>query len=86
MDFADRVKRHMAGYKRKVLNVEEDGVWRGKKYPHILPKNLKVLNVIEKYRNEFYCSNSHELTKKKFHQNYHHLNSFRQCVSISFIH
>lgn len=29
MDFADRVKRHMAGYKRKVLNVEEDGVWRG---------------------------------------------------------
>ncbi|MCK5762671.1 MAG: leucine-rich repeat domain-containing protein, partial [Clostridiales bacterium] len=66
----------MAEYKKKRLQICEDGVFKQNKKPynHILPENLKELNIIEIFRKEFwnYLFMNEDI---KLHTGFHHLNS-----------
>ena len=74
--YSTKVKRHLADYKKERLQIVEDGVFKQNKkhYKHILPENLKELNIIEIYRKEFwdYSFMNEDI---KLHVDFHHLNS-----------
>ena len=62
---------------------KNDGNWRGKFYPHILPKEKKDLNIIEGIRNDFWPYLNK--TDIKLHQYFHHLNSSQAlCFNLFF--
>jgi hypothetical protein len=52
--YPDRLRAHLAVYKRDTLGVEQDGIWsrNGKAYPHILPKDQLRLNFLPPLREE----------------------------------
>lgn len=86
MTFNSLVKHHLTNYKRRRLQISEDGIFKQKKQtrPHILPELLKGLNIIETYRGEFwrYWSNHREIT---LHEGFHHLNSSQaMCFNLFF--
>ncbi|MBM4385924.1 MAG: hypothetical protein FJ091_21470 [Deltaproteobacteria bacterium] len=74
--YSQALCRHLANYKRTRLGVRENGVWakNQRAYPHILPKALYPLNLIESVRSEglAYFAAHPEL---KLHRDFHHLNS-----------
>jgi len=74
-DYAERLKEHLAVFKRERLGVLEDGVCgqEQRAYPHILPEALKRLNVIEPVRREFWAYQ--QARNIKLHPHFHHLNS-----------
>jgi hypothetical protein len=75
MDLEDKlIKEHLADYKINVLNIIENGLWRNKKYGHILPEILKERNILA---SNYYQSIIDEIKNKdiKLHQYFHHLNS-----------
>lgn len=73
--FPERVRTHLATYKRSVLGVAEDGVWlrNGRPYAHILPAALKHLNVLEPVRDALW-EHAHR-AGIRLHSDFHHLNS-----------
>ena len=82
--YPDRLKAHLATYKRTVLGIHEDGTWSrtGKSYSHILPAAQQDLNFI---------SFSRDLTVKYLaerphiqrHRDFHHLNSSQaMCINL----
>lgn len=75
------VWNHLADYKRNVLGVQNDGEYRGKCYPHILPDRHSDLNFLEEYRHSLsdYAKNN----GIKLHKYFHHLNS-SQAVALNF--
>lgn len=86
MTYQDKVKDHMADYKRTRLGIDQNGVWKHNKeeYPHILPEALYKLNILETYRKEFWLwiENKGEI---KLHQGFHHLNSSQaMCFNLFF--
>lgn len=82
MNYQARVKKHMAEYKRNALCIEENGTWRQTPYAHILPKEKRELNIISRYKEEFYQSN---FSKIKYHRHFHHLNSSQaMCINFFF--
>lgn len=88
--YTTKVKRHMAEYKKERLQISEDGVFKQNKkhYKHILPENLKELNIIETFRKEFwdYSFMNEDI---KLHMDFHHLNSSQaMCFNLfyPFIH
>lgn len=74
MNYQSVLKEHLASYARKNLGVSEEGKFRGKSYPHILPIELKYLNILEPIRAEIQ-SYLEENPNIKLHQYFHHLNS-----------
>ncbi len=83
-DFQTKVKEHLGDYKRNTLKILEDGIfkYKGKDllYKHILPADEKELNIIEKYRADFFKSDYNNVD---FHKFFHHLNS-SQAMCINF--
>jgi hypothetical protein len=80
------MKQHLAHYKRDRLGVSEMGIWKtnGKRYAHILPEELKRLNIIETIRSEFwaYRADSRGLS---LHRDFHHLGSSQaMCFNLFF--
>src|SRR5262245_8374116 len=76
--FAQSFQQHLASYKTRRLGVKEAGVFvyrdREVKCAHILPKELKWLNILESYRTEIQdYLRSHPAVK--LHKYFHHLNS-----------
>src|SRR5262245_1230602 len=75
--YADDMKMHLARYREEDLVVSELGVWfrNGKEYeyPHILPWQLRELNVLPGIREEFWKYAQAEGIK--VHRYFHHLNS-----------
>lgn len=73
--FADSAKAHLTQYKRTILGVNKDGLWvkDGKSRPHILPSDLREMNVLEPYRNAFWRY-AHQSTIH-LHRDFHHLTS-----------
>ena len=77
LTYQKRLEKHLADYKLQRLGIEANGTftYRGKTraYRHILPRELKWLNVPEPYRREIreYVTNS----KIRPHKFFHHLNS-----------
>lgn len=76
--FAATLNRHLARYKTLRLGVREPGIFvhKGKevRHGHILPKELRWLNILEPYRAEVrrFVEARDDL---KLHKYFHHLNS-----------
>lgn len=78
LTYAQILQRHLASYKTARLGVREAGVFvhngREVRYAHILPKELRWLNILEPIRSEV-----REYLDKhpavKLHKYFHHLNS-----------
>lgn len=79
-NFQTSVKQHLGSYKKDKLGNLQCGKWRDNFYAHILPQKEEKLNIIDKYRNDFYSS---EYSKINFHKYFHHLNS-SQAMCINF--
>lgn len=75
--YADRMKEHLAQYKRERLGVAADGVWRSnnRPYGHILPESLRQLNILETTRREFWRYYDENRATLGLHTDFHHLNS-----------
>jgi len=84
-DFQTKVKEHLGVYKRNILNISEDGIYDYKNkellYEHILHKDKYKLNIIEKYRTDFFKSDYYKGIT--LHRYFHHLNS-SQAMCINF--
>ncbi|MAT71163.1 MAG: hypothetical protein CMJ58_16755 [Planctomycetaceae bacterium] len=76
--YTQSLQRHLAAYKASRLGVKESGTFvrngRERHYAHILPKELRWLNVLEQIRTEVreYLELHPEV---KSHKYFHHLNS-----------
>jgi hypothetical protein len=70
------LRKHLAEYKAKRLGIREAGVYRktGRAYRHLLPSNLRYLNLLESIRAEFREYLRHSPTVR-LHPDFHHLNS-----------
>jgi hypothetical protein len=70
------LRKHLAEYKANRLGVREAGVYRktGRTYQHLLPSNLRYLNLLESIRAEFRDYLRHNPTVR-LHPDFHHLNS-----------
>jgi hypothetical protein len=83
-NFRTRITEHLGQYKKNKLKIIEPGeyLYNGeiKLYDHILPKDEMKLNIIEKYRDDFFNSSYAQI---KFHRYAHHLNS-SQAMCINF--
>jgi hypothetical protein len=73
MSYQDVLKRHLADHKRKVLGIEEAGIYSrtGKPYEHILPKALADRNLLEP---ALTIERTYRRRMKR-HPDFHHLNS-----------
>jgi hypothetical protein len=73
-NYEAEIKKHMAEYARRRLGVFEDGIFKGRKYKHILPSRLRFLNFLESFRSELqdYLLANPSITLHKY---FHHLNS-----------
>ena len=71
----ERIIKHLADYKIKILKIDKNGIWRKKKYPHILPKEDWKKNIIP--QTEYDQKIISEIKNKniKLHQGFHHLTS-----------
>jgi len=76
MTYQIALKKHLAQYKVNRLGVRQAGVYRktGRAYQHLLPNDLRYLNVLESIRAEFreYLRHSPAI---RLHPDFHHLNS-----------
>ncbi|MBR0798714.1 hypothetical protein JQ615_25320 [Bradyrhizobium jicamae] len=68
------LQSHLADYAKNALQVLEAGTYRGKPYPHILPKRRQALNLLESPRTalQAYLETHPGI---KLHKYFHHLNS-----------
>ena len=67
---------HLGQYRENRLCVRQMGTWtnNGKKYAHILPEGLELLNILEDIRHEMQCYLA-EHPDIKLHKDFRHLNS-----------
>ena len=82
--YVERLKRHLAAYKRDVLGVAEDGIWsrNGRAYPHILPAAQRDLNLLAPLRAEMRAFLAATPTFR-YHMDFHHLNSSQaMCLNL----
>jgi hypothetical protein len=85
MGYNQLIKQHLADYKSKALGIRRDGIWKrsGKHYPHILPGERAILNILPVYR-EVFCEYL-DSNRIKLHQDFHHLNSSQaMCFNLFF--
>lgn len=78
--------QHLVDYKRTRIGIRKVGIWKqnGKKYPHILPEELKKLNIIEPIRSEFWAYKKSRL-RLRINPDFHHLNSSQaMCFNLFF--
>ena len=88
MSYQEEVKTHFKVNKEKIFDRKiEDGKWRNnvEKYPHILPKELQILNLLPTYRNTLNEYLENNKSKLKKHIYFHHLNSSQaMCLNFFF--
>ena len=75
-DYQERLKAHLAEYKRGHLGIEADGIWarNGRQYPHILPSEIYEKNILDPIRSELLAFLGRHPEIKR-HTDFHHLNS-----------
>lgn len=86
MSYRDDIIKHLSDYRVTRLGFLDKGTWtrNGKIYhfDHILPKDNIKLNILQDYRDSFYSS---YLSKIRYHQYFHHLNSSQaMCINFFF--
>jgi len=79
--FRAHVLAHLGKYKKSKLNISDPGYYRGKIYPHILPKGHESQNILAPYSG--HLKTSQYLANIKLHTNFLHLNS-SQAMCINF--
>ena len=88
MNYQDEIKKHFGDRKLSLFNQKiEDGKWRNseKKYPHILPKEQQILNLLPTYRIALNSYLENNKSKLKKHIYFHHLNSSQaMCLNFFF--
>lgn len=76
--------RHLVDYKRKRLGVTVSGTFRYRgrdvTHAHILPTELKWLNILEPIRAEVHQHVLDARNQIKLHRYFHHLNSSQACA------
>ena len=83
MNFERAAKAHLAIYRREYLRVTEDGVYRKKEYPHVLPECARDLNILEEFRSDFF--KWYEESKVKLHNGFCNMNSSQAaCFNLFF--
>jgi hypothetical protein len=85
MSYQKEIKTHFEENKEKLFGKIENGKWRNSEciYPHILPEDRKILNLLPTYRislDKYLENNKQELKK---HIYFHHLNS-SQAMCLNF--
>jgi hypothetical protein len=83
--FQKEIRAHLAVYKREVLGLAENGVWRknGQPYPHILPIDQRRLNILPSIQDDFW--RWFDGRRIKLHSDFHHLNSSQAlCFNLFF--
>jgi hypothetical protein len=83
--FQKGTKVHLAAYKRQMLGIPEDGIWRKNKksYAHILPITKQRLNILPSIREDFW--RWFEGRGINLHSDFHHLNSSQaMCFNLFF--
>ncbi len=78
--FIFEIFKHMAGYKESKLGISLSGTHKGREYPHILPRRLKMENLLPCCRNVF---NKKDRPRVTLHRCFHHLNS-SQAMCLNF--
>ena len=75
---------HLAKYKKEILNIPEDVMYKGKQYSHILPEKYREKNIIpSEYHQEIISDIKNN--NIKLHQLFHHLNSSQAlCFNLFF--
>jgi hypothetical protein len=83
MTYQMTLKKYLTEYKANRLGVREAGVYRktGRTYQHLLPSNLRYLNLLEAIRAEFRDYLRHN-PAVRLHPDFHHLNS-SQALAIN---
>ncbi len=84
--YPDRLRAHLAEYKRTAMCVSEDGTWsrNGRSYAHILPVAQRDLNFISASRTDIlgYLA---ERPHIRLHRDFHHLNSSQaMCINLMY--
>lgn len=74
-----KLKVHLSVYKSDVLKIKQNGIWRNKEYPHILPKDRELENLINKGYYEKLCDIAKQI---QLHFCFNHLNS-SQALAIN---
>jgi len=72
--YQSALQRHLESYAKCRLGVFEEGTFKGRHYPHVLPSQLRFLNFLEPVRAELQAY-LQENPRIKLHQYFHHLNS-----------
>lgn len=68
------ILQHLTEYKSKVLNIDENGLYKNREYTHILPKEKKELNLINtSFKKDMKIFL--KTLKNNIHPCFHHLNS-----------
>lgn len=76
--YQQAIKAHLTRYKEERLGVKARGIFvgNGRPYTHILPKELRCLNIIETIRAEFFQFLKTPAGRRlKLHRDFHHLTS-----------
>jgi hypothetical protein len=75
--YARRLKAYLAGYKRDILGIVEDGLWlqNNQPYAHLLPADKREQNVLEPIREQFWRYADTNALRTKLHRDFHHLTS-----------
>lgn len=82
-DFIHRMRKTVTDHKENVLGVSEQGTFRGKPYPHILPKDKQPLNLWEGIREDAIAHFSAE--RIAWHKDSHNLLSSQMlCINLFF--
>jgi hypothetical protein len=84
--YADQLRQHLAAYKRERLGVQIDGLWLkdSRTYPHILPEDLRWLNLHETIRAEFLAYWERGTPRFALHRDFHHLTS-SQAMAVNLL-
>ncbi len=81
MNFQDKVREQLSEYKKSKFPNIQNGLYQGKPYSHIFPKDEQSRNLIEYYHDDI-LKNPH-FRKEDLHLYFHHLNS-TEALSFNF--
>jgi hypothetical protein len=85
MNFSEKTKKRLSEFKNEKFPGLENGKWKknNKSYPHILPEENKLDNLLQPYKNEFI--DFLKTQNIKLHSDFHHLNSSQaMCFNFFF--
>ena len=90
--FVKAVRDHLTAYKENILGIQDNGLYRGRAYGHILPREYDTFNIglpLSEYNLDGSLLKLNGCPSIKLHMDWHHMNSSQiLCVAYfyNFIH